>query len=89
MFFVWYRSDLKNFRKREADFYKSLFQWKIPAQADSTKLIFLVLIGGDNKVEVTEFHPNAFVMKYIQDDDNTCCFYILASGVFASGEYVA
>ena len=45
----WFLLDIKwlktKFRTGETNFYKSLFQKKLPGQADSTKLVFHVPIG--------------------------------------------
>ena len=38
---------------------------------------------------MTRFISQAHVLKYIQDYSNTCYFSILASVIFASGQYVA
>ena len=42
---VRYKVAQKKFRTGETNFYKSLFQQKLPGQADSTKLVFHVPIG--------------------------------------------
>ena len=42
-------------------------------------------IESSKKSQLTEFHPCAPSMKYLQDDTNTCCFGSLYSVMYASG----
>ena len=72
-----------NFRTREPDFHGYLFHQKLPGQEDSIKLIFSVSTGSANNEEVTQFNPHLPVMKYLHDDEITCCFSIPVSTMFA------
>ena len=59
-----------------------MFQKKIPGQDNSTEFTFPLPIGSSKKAEITEFHPHAPGIKYLQDDKNVCCFGSLASDLF-------
>ena len=41
------------------------------------------------KTEIANFHPYAPAIKYVQHDNNTCCFSSLASAMFDTREHAA
>ena len=45
------------------------------------------MVGRAKNAQLTEFHPLLPLMKYIQDDENTCCFGCLAPVLYDSGYY--
>ena len=74
--YVWLE---ENFRTREPDFYKKLYQAKF--RGDDTKIyqIFGVSIGNEKTTRKVQFHPAAPVIKYHQKSSNSCCLISLAS----------
>ena len=62
-----------NFRTREPDFYKNIYQKHINVQETKTYLLFVVPIGNAKITENVVFHPAAPVRKYHQNSSNSCC----------------
>ena len=54
-----------------------------------TKFVFAVSVCSAKKAEVNEFHPHEPMIKYLQDDENTCCFSIISYDLFDYGSYVS
>ena len=50
--------------------------------------MFHVSIGNEENKEMHAFDPHAPEIKYVQDDENTCCLGSLASDLFDVNEYV-
>ena len=38
---------------------------------------------------MSKFYPNVLLLKYIQDDENNCCFSSSEYALYVSGEFVA
>ena len=72
-----------NFRTREPDLYKKLFQIHDDTQDINTFRFFKVPIGKAKCVESFKFQNDAPILKYCQKSLNSFCFSSLASD-FAS-----
>ena len=79
----WFDLDLDwiemNFRTREPDFYKKLFQIHDDTQDNNTFKNFQVSIGNAKCVESFNFQIDAPIFKYCQKSLDSCCSSSLAS----------
>ena len=68
-----------NFRTREPDFYKKLFQSHDNTQDTNTFKIFQFSVRNSKCVEIFKFQNDAPMLKYRQKLLNICCFIRLES----------
>ena len=45
--------------------------------------VFHVIIGNANNTEIHDFHPHALIIKYFQNEKNTCVLSSMSSDLFA------
>ena len=64
-----------------------LFQQYIPGEDNPNEIIFHAPIGSARKIDLNGFHPYAPAIKYVQLDNNTCVFSILAYDMFDVREH--
>ena len=64
-----------------------MVQQCITGEDKPNEIIFHVPIGSAKKLDITNFHPYAPAIKYVQHDNNDCCFSSLESDIFDAREH--
>ena len=74
----------QNLGQKRNDFIPACLNDTFQVKVIWTRSHTLYKIGSTKKLEVTEFNPHAPKLKYLQEDENTCCFRGISSAMFAS-----
>ena len=66
-----------------------MYRPNVFGEDNSKNKVFHVPIGETNNIKMRTCDPHVPEIKYVQDDENTCCLGSLASDFFSSNKHVA